>query len=205
MTFDHAVRQAAREARAAVEATVQQYKSERVTDEDDLTGVLVGQLGARLTGQIAGLTWDTSVVRHRKGRAAEEDRTGADIVIHVTMNTNEKSYSKGVLIQAKRREPDEQMSRADFDALRRQCRKMLRISPSAFVFDYSKLGIRSGSATGISGLQDRPDLYRKCEWTAYRFFLELFRCPVGDPRLASARVRDLPVPTLVEMKAEGEF
>jgi hypothetical protein len=34
-------------------------------------------------------------------------------------------------------------------------------------------------------------LYDQCSWTAYRFFLEFFRCPIGDLTIKSANVDDL--------------
>ncbi len=72
------------------------YSHGLATDEDDLTGVLVGNLDSELEGQIGGLTWSTSIVRHRKGVAAEERAIGADLVIHVSFQTPERKYSKGV-------------------------------------------------------------------------------------------------------------
>jgi hypothetical protein len=175
-----------------------------VTDEDDLTGVLVGRLDSRLDGHIGGLTWNTTIVRHRSGRAAEERRTGADLVIHVSLDTSTERYSKGVLVQAKRVEPNDQMNQAEHNELRRQCRDMLKITPAAFVFDYVKGWMRTGSATRIAGSR-RLDLYHICAWTSYRFFLELFRCPIGDPKITSARVDDLPVPYALKISATGDL
>jgi hypothetical protein len=34
-------------------------------------------------------------------------------------------------------------------------------------------------------------------------FLGLFRCPIGDPRLTDAFVRELPVPTVLKIMATG--
>jgi len=165
---------------------------------------LVGSLKSALSGQIGGLQWSASVTRHRRGIAAEESRTGADLVIHVRLDTPTQKYSKGVLVQAKRFEPFEAMNRVEQRDLHDQCGKMLAITPSAFVFNYMKSGMRCGAATRISGAANRnvPSL---CSWTSYRFFWELFRCPVGDPRLTSALVGDLPVPTVLNIKAEGEL
>jgi len=44
--------------------------------EDDLTGILVGRLDAALEGRIGGLKWNCTILRHRKGSAAEEKRAG---------------------------------------------------------------------------------------------------------------------------------
>jgi hypothetical protein len=201
--FEEAIRQAAKRADRAVNRAMAKYGHGLVTDEDDLTGVLVGNLDSELQGKIGGLTWVTSVVRHRKGIAAEERAIGADLIIHVSFQTPQRAYSKGVLVQAKRVEPETAMDRTQHKELVEQCDKMLAVTPSAFVFDYAKGSMRCASASRIAGTTNRV-LYGECSWTSYRFFLELFRCPIGDPRLASAYVSDLPVPTSLTIKATGD-
>lgn len=203
MDFEETVKEAARRADRAVRRAMKKYGAGLVTDEDDLTGVLIGELDAALDGQIGGLTWSTSVVRHRKGTAAEEKATGADMVIHVSFKTRQRRYAKGVLVQAKRVEPEAEMRAAAHKELVRQCGTMLSVTPAAFVFDYTQGVMRCGAATRIAGSTNRV-LYDECSWTSYRFFLELFRCPVGDPRLTSARVRDLLVPTVLEITARDD-
>jgi len=201
--FNNAVKEAAKRAATAVEYAMMKYSKGLVADEDDLTGVLVGQLDHALDGQIYGLTWSTSIVRHRKGIAAEEKATGADMVFHVRLKTRQHDYAKGVLIQAKKVEPRETMSKADHSRLINQCRTMLNITPASFVFDYAFGEMRCASASRISGSKNRV-LHEECDWTTYRFFLELFRCPIGDPRLTSAQVRELPVPTVLEISATDQ-
>lgn len=202
MTFEKATREAGLVARNAVRDAMRKYKAGRVKHEDDLTGVLVGALDRALTGRIGGLEWDSSILTHRKG--GEEAEYGADLLIHVRMNTTTQKYSKGVLVQAKRVERDEQMSARDHATLANQCRRMLSITPAAFVFNYSLRGMRCGAATRIAGAS-RRDLYAVCGWTSYRFFLELFRCPIGDPRITSAAVEELPVPIGLVVTATGEL
>jgi hypothetical protein len=203
MTFEESIREAAHRAEEAVAGTIDQYSRGSITEEEDFTGSLAGQLEARLRGQIGGLTWDTTILRRRRGIAAEEQRIGADMIIHVKMDTSTDHYSKGVLIQSKRIEPNTLMSSKDHDDLKSQCQKMIGISPASFVFDYTKRELRCGSAGRIVGRASR-ELYPACDWTSYRFFLELFRCPIGDPRLTSAKVSDLPAPVIVKMRAEGD-
>lgn len=201
MDFNEAMAAAARLAASAVDETMGLHRARRVVDEDDITPYLLATLQIRLTGQIGGLTWAASVVRHRRGVAAEEARTGADMVISVNLVTPTEKYSKGVLVQAKRVGPNGMLAARQLLELNTQCEKMLAISPASFVFDYSPHGMRVGSASRIAGTSNKR-LYSVCGWTPYRFFLELFRCPVGDPRLASALVADLPLPCL-EITAEG--
>ena len=200
LDFEEAVKAAARRADRGVNRAMAKYARGNVTDEDDLTGVLVGNLDAELDGQIAGLAWSTSIVRHRAGVAAEEARIGADLVIHVSFQTPQRRYAKGVLVQAKRVEPGASMATAEHRELIGQCGKMLAVTPAAFVFDYARGSMRCASASRIGGTSNRV-LYDECSWTSYRFFLELFRSPVGDPRLTSALVDELPVPTVLKIEA----
>lgn len=202
MGFDEAMRLAAKEADNAVGRAMRKYRTGHVTDEDDLTGVLIGNLDTTFREPIGGLQWSSSILRHRAGPAAEEQEIGADMIIHVRLRTPIQKYSKAVLVQAKRQEPGALMSNAAHNDLKDQCRKMLKVSPASFVFDYAKGKMRCGSASKIGGSQNR-NLYEACTWTSYRFFLELFRSPIGDTNLRSALVKDLPVPIVLKLSAEG--
>lgn len=183
---------------------MRKYADGGVVDEDDLTGVLIGSLDAAFDGNVAGLNWSSTILRHRRGSAAEEKRIGADMLIHVKMDTPTQKYSKGVLIQAKRVDQGGNMTKKDHDDLISQCNKMLEVTPSSFVFDYARNGMRCGSASKISGSTSR-ELYSLCGWTPYRFFLELFRCPIGDVRIVTPKVEDLPVPAIISLSATGEL
>lgn len=198
------MREAALRADSAVNAAMGEYLNGGVEDEPEITGVLVGELNAALRGQIGGLNWAATIVRNGSGTAAEEQRIGADLLIHVSLDTPTDRYSKGVLIQAKRAEPSQLVPSTEINRLKTQCDIMLQHTPSAFVFTYARGSMRCGSATKFSGSDER-NIYRRSTWTSYRFFLELFRCPVGDPRITSRRVADLPVPYIVHLSAKGEL
>ena len=83
------------------------------------------------------------------------------------------------LVRAKRIGPGVAMSPKPHAELVGQCDTTLSHSAASFVFAYDPHGLRAGSATKIAGAADRT-LYDRCSWTAYRFFLQLFRCPIGD-------------------------
>lgn len=200
MNFDEYMRAAAHKAADAVADTMVQYKEGELTDEDDITGALVGQLRAALNGRIDGLQWSAKVLRHRRGVAAEEKKIGADILFHVKVETLEQTFSKGVLIQAKRFEPNQNMTTASQGDLKAQCKKMLEYSPSSFVFNYSTKGVRCGSATRVAGASSR-NLNELCGRTPFRFFLDFFQCPIGDSRITGNVIDDLPVPTILEIVA----
>ncbi|HEY5817368.1 MAG TPA: hypothetical protein VIU14_03065 [Mesorhizobium sp.] len=207
MGFEDAMRAAAHSAALAVWRAMVKYRDGVVIDEDDLTGVVVGsrdaEFSAKSVSGVTGLQWSSSILRHRKGVAAEEKRIGADMIIHVEVNTPIQTYSKAVLVQAKRHEPGDQMSKKERSELLGQCKKMLAVTPAAFVFDYAKGDMRCASASKIAG-STNDDLYAACNWTAYRFFLELFRCPIGDPNITSARAVDLPVPIVLKLAGTGD-
>jgi hypothetical protein len=204
MNFEEAMTTAAKAADETVSLIMGDYSAGNLTDEDDISAALVGGLRTKFSSPMDGLTWSGSIVRHRKGVAAEEKLIGADIIIHVSLNTSTQKYSKGTLIQATRTEPQHFMGNTEFANLQNQCNKMLAITPASFVFNYAKGSMRCGSATRIAGASIKP-LETLCSWTSYRFFLELFRCPIGDELLTSARVRDLPVPLILKLKATGQL
>lgn len=202
MNFEQEFHIAAHAADAAVTAAMKKYRDGNVTDEDDITGILVGRLDAAFDDLNSSVKWSSSILRHRKGIAAEEKAAGADLIIHVAINTPALTYSKGVLIQAKRVEDGELMPKAQHNDLIKQCKKMLKISPASFVFDYTKGSMRCASATKIVGSPSRA-LHASCNLTSFRFFLELFRCTTGDPNINSARYDELAAPTVLEISGKS--
>ena len=150
------------------------------------------------------MTWDASILRNGKGSAGEERDIGADILLTFRLDTPTHKLSKGVLIQAKRVARDDFLTPAGLKNLKKQCNDMLAVSPASFVFDYTRGAFRCASATKVAGMEDR-DLFGNCDWTSYRFFREFFRCPVGDSRIGSAMVKELPTPFALALSASGEF
>ena len=204
MDFDSDIRAAAHKANSAVNATIKKYRSARITDEPDITGVLIGQLDARLEGEIGTIQWSSSIVRSASGTSAEEKEIGADLVINVKMKAYGVTYNKGVLVQSKRLEFGSLLSPREGQRLHDQCQKMIdTTSNSAYVFAYSRDGMRCGGAASFYE-EPKRDIYQNCPWTPYRFFWELFRCPIGDPRIQSSLVRDLPVPNVIKLVAKQD-
>ena len=202
MKFEDAMRKVARRAERASRLGMDKLKAGRIKHEDDLTPALAMAIEFAVNGYKAGgVTWDASVLTHR--RSGEEGIYGADLLIHVTLDTPQYGYSKGVPGQAKRIGPGVAMSPKPHAELVGQCNTMLSHSAASFVFAYDPRGLRAGSATKIAGAADRT-LYDQCSWTAYRFFLELFRCPIGDRTIKSADVADLARYGLA-LKGEGEL
>ncbi|MCU2395645.1 hypothetical protein [Enterobacter ludwigii] len=198
-SLEQAFQDAAHTADRAVSAAMLKYSNGLVTDEDDITGVLIGQLDAAFDDEIGGITWSSSILRHRKGVAAQEKKAGADMLFHVSIKTPQLTYSKGVLIQSKRIDEDIAMTAIGHKELLGQCDKMLDITPASFVFNYTKSGMRCASATKIAGTSSRV-LNDSCNLTSYRFFLELFRCTTGNRNITSAKFDDLQVPQGIAIK-----
>ncbi len=191
--LEQAFHKAAHAADRAVSAAMLKYSNEMVTDEDDITGTLIGRLDTVFDEKIGGITWSSSILRHRKGVAAQEKKAGADMLFHVSIKTPQLTYSKGVLIQSKRIDEGMAMTAHGYKELLEQCDKMLNITPASFVFNYTKSGMRCASATKIVGASSRI-LNDSCNLTSYRFFLELFRCTTGDRNITSAKFDELQIP-----------
>ncbi len=64
MIYDDDIRKAAGRAKGR-QASDRAASARRVKREDDLTGVLKGNLDAELEGQVGGLTWHCSILDHR--------------------------------------------------------------------------------------------------------------------------------------------
>lgn len=188
--FDDAMREAAHIAADATKAAMQEMAAGNVADEDDVTGVLIGELNAALRGYIGGFTWSAKILRHRKGVAAEEKAVGADILLHISTRGIGREYDKGVLIQSKKLDRGEILSKSELGRLQGQCEDMLSHSPASFVFDYSKSGVRATSANKIRKT-DARDLYNNCELTAFRFFFDFFRCTTGDRGVDASMVKNI--------------
>ena len=188
--FDDAMRKAAHVAADATKAAMREMAAGNVTDEDDVTGVLIGELNANLRGYIGGLIWSAKIMRHRRGIAAEEKAIGADILLHISARGIGREYDKGVLIQSKKVSRGELLSKSELERLQGQCEDMLSLSPASFVFDYSVSGVRAASANKISNT-DARNLYEHCELTAFRFFFDFFRCTTGDRDVNAAMVEKI--------------
>ena len=175
---------------------MKKYSDGLATDEDDITPGLLGNLDAEFKETIGSIKWSSSVLRHRRGIASEEKQLGADLIIHVSLETSAHSYSKGVFVQAKRNESGQKMTKAERAELTGQCQSMAKVTASAFIFNYTKQSMRVGSVSKIGG-SNVMDLYSNCDWTSYRFFLELFRCPIGDSRIYSASSKAYLEPSII--------
>jgi len=190
LDYEEEIKDAAHRAEKGIQRAINQLRYRLVRREDDLTGVLKGNLDAELEGTTGSLTWECAIIDHGSGQSAHEKEFGADLLIHIRFNTPELKYDKGVLVQSKRLEWDDELNSTEHRRLIGQCEDMLLHTAASFVFVYSTYGLRAASATAVAGSQSR-DLNDQSPWTSYRFFLELFRCPIGDPYIVTPYPEDL--------------
>jgi hypothetical protein len=93
------MRSLAHHAEEASREAVSKLARGTVKHEDDLTGVLAGMIESRINHlRIGGVIWDTAILTHR--RSGEEAEYGADMLVHVYLDTPKFKYSRGVLVQA---------------------------------------------------------------------------------------------------------
>jgi hypothetical protein len=70
--------------------------------------------------------------------------------------------------------------------LRSQCKDMLDLTPSSFVFIYSETGVTTLSASTVEASTTR-ELHKLEQWpnSTDIFFLDFMKCWIGDPRLSA--------------------
>jgi hypothetical protein len=200
--FDDSMREAAHAAAEASKNAMREMRKRNAYDEDDVTGVLLGELNAALRGRVGGFKWEAKILRHRKGKAAEEQAMGADILLEIKTKGIGRDYKKGVLIQSKKVERGSELSSGELARLQDQCETMLSHSPSSYVFDYSTTGVRCSSANKIRNTAS-GELYENCEMTAFRFFFDFFRCTIGDRKVNTKLVDSVMARIAKTTKSKG--
>ncbi len=204
MNYDNDFRKAAVRAERGLKRAIGSLERRLVKREDDLSGVLKGNLDAELEGRVGRLTWDCAILDHSSGKSAQEKKYGADILIHIRFDGQGLHYDKGVLIQAKKLEVGTLIDVGDLLRLRTQCETMLNFSQEAFVLIYSTTGVRCDTAQhivdiGSLNLVDQRDLNNHAPFTSRDFFFDLFRCEHGDHGIKSPYAVDLRPRAVVEI------
>lgn len=189
----------------AVTQTLIDIKEERISQEEDISDRLMVRIQDRINtlGRYKGIEFEAKIYVRR----SEEPQCGADIGGLLEINIQNYHITKAFLAQAKKGT----IARYDIsgnavirlenkDKIRKlaeQCRKMLRITPSSFVFIYAPNGIHVFPATttlsdisnwnrGAYSISER--LYSKSLPT---FFDEYFKSFFGDTRIGTS-IKDVP-------------
>jgi hypothetical protein len=137
------------------------------------------------------LVWQALTLRAGSRSAAHEKRHGADLLGVLSINTPGYKVSKGFLAQAKRAEPGEPFSSAEWERLQEQCETMLQVTPDAFALIFSKKrGARMVSAAAIAAYSGR-DVFNLYDMDLRRFFELHIQSFIGDRRLNKPEIEVL--------------
>jgi hypothetical protein len=173
---------------SAARLAIEDMAQGRAQQEPAITDRLIAYIQSEMRrSQKSPFTWNAMTLTDR-GRNSQEKKYGADFVGSLEINLDGFHARKGFLAQAKKVEPNDSYSKSEFDKLVSQCKDMLRISPSSFVFLYSKydgfsvvpaIGIVSSRSCNPHELTTKP---------VQKFFGEYFECFIGDPRIKVASI-----------------
>jgi hypothetical protein len=170
----------------AEKETLADLISERIEQEPAVTDRLLGVMQYLLNGQtIAGVRWRAKTLTDR-GRGSQESNYGADFLATLELDLEGYQVKKGFLAQAKLIEPSESFGNANFEKMREQCEKMLKLSSASYVFLYSQ---QSGISVipAIEVLEARScNPHELTSRSMRQFYKEHFECFVGDRAIQSA-------------------
>ena len=164
-------------------------EAELLTEVDEVDGLDASAAAAPRAGR--RLVWQAMTLRAGSRSAAHEKRYGADVLGVLSITTPGYRISKGFLAQAKRAEPGEPFTKAEWERLQQQCEVMLTTTPDAFAMIFSKArGVRMVSASAIASFSGRDvfDLYNLGLRTFFERHIESF---IGDRRLDKPKIEVL--------------
>ena len=180
LTYYQAVRGAATRIADAIDHSVEALREKRVEHEPAMTERMLGAIEESLSGyHEKGIWWAAKSLTDR-GAGSQESKYGADFMGVLNITLPELMVSKGFLAQAKLIRDG---SAGDLNELKRQCEKMLLLSPDSFVFLYVPDSVRVVPAISVVGCAVDPQyLYSR---SAQRFFEEHLQCFIGDRNMNS--------------------
>jgi hypothetical protein len=180
----------------AIDSVVEDYVDGDAVHENPFSGQLTGRIKEalrqfetpRIRWQVASASEDKGKARLRarqltsQGFDTEESRFGADIIFCLDIVLSDYNVKKGFLVQSKRLEPGELLDKKTADDLRRQCSKMLAVTPASMVFLYSKTGVHAVPATAVAA-STTYDIYGLETYDIQILFNDFAMCWFGDPLL----------------------
>ena len=176
------IRSSARRIAKAVDRSIEDLNDRLVEQEPHLTDRMLGRIAESMRGfEKHGVKWTAKTLTDH-GPGTQEREYGADFVGVLEIDIPGYSVRKGFLAQSKLIR-NNHMSSGEFNRLISQCKQMLELSPSSYVFSMSPSGIRVIPAiavvgAGFSDLVFNPDgLYSRSVST---FYEEHFECFIGD-------------------------
>lgn len=159
-------------------------KNDEYADEEDMTSKFTQLLQNALVFDSAEFTVSSKLVTLKKH--TEEPPVGADFLIVLSFVSPELSQTKGVLVQAKKKDYGKNFSSAEFNKLKEQCQKMITFTPDSFVWTYSSEKIRVHRAYMVEALveEETRSIDEACYMSVPGFFNAFLRCYNGDPALS---------------------
>lgn len=183
------VRRTARRIAGAAETAIEAYREGRIKDEPRITDRMLGAIEQAMKEYAdRGVTWTSMTLQPGKGQAAEEKRHGADFMGVLDIALPDFTVQTGFLAQAKRLEPPQSLHSGEWDRLNEQCETMLRRTPAAFVFLYSKPDISIVPAISVAGLQQAENMFGCYSVGVQSFFERHIESFIGDRRLSRAAI-----------------
>lgn len=174
---------------AAARLAMEDMTAGRVKQEPAVTDRLIAYIQREIR-QARGFNW-TAMTLTDRGKGSQEKKYGADFVGSLEINLDGFYICKGFLAQAKKVEPNDTFSCAEYDKLSSQCHDMLSLSSDSFVFLYSAVdGFLVLPALSVIGSRhcNPHELTTK---QIQKFFVEHFECFIGDTRISLAHVTTL--------------
>ncbi|MDD4607497.1 MAG: hypothetical protein PHS07_04210 [Patescibacteria group bacterium] len=169
--------------KAAGEA-IKGYQARLVEQEPQITDRFLAICQHSINkSKIGGIHWSAKTFTDR-GCNSQEKRFGADFLCSFSLTIPNFSVSKGFLAQAKRVEPSASFTTKDYDDMKKQCEKMLSLSPASFIFLYSEqAGVTVIPAISVvSARTCNP--HELTSMGVSSFFANHFECFIGDRGIA---------------------
>ena len=199
---------ASRISKAANAAVVDALTNGWPEQETSITGKLLGRVEQSLQEYSKnGIVWRSKVLTDH-GPNTMEKEYGADFAGILDLNVPGYRIRKGFLAQSKLVK-NGRIQSAEFERMVGQCRDMLSLSQTSFVFLYSKEGIRIVSAAAVIGVQNRrgsfdpSSLYSRDVKTFYEAHLECFIGDLGINEFTEEMLLNLRARSAIEISARG--
>jgi hypothetical protein len=180
LAYYQAVRGAATRIAGAINHATEAFRQGRIEHEPAMTDRMLGAIEESLSNfHYKGISWRAKTLTDR-GAGSQEAKYGADFMGVLDIALPNFSVTKGFLAQAKLIRNG---NSGDLTELKRQCEKMLNLSPDSFVFLYGDNGVRVVPAVSVVGSNLDPlFLYHR---SAQRFFEEHLQCFIGDRHISA--------------------
>ncbi|MDJ0677811.1 MAG: hypothetical protein QNJ36_20915 [Calothrix sp. MO_167.B42] len=172
--------------------TLDAWREGRIEQEPAITDRLLGVMEEVLNKKrFAGVQWEVKTLTDR-GKGSQEAEFGADFMAVFKLSLDGYEVNKGFLAQAKLVEPSQSFNINEFDRLKKQCEKMLNLSPASFVFVYSQQsGIVVVPAIEVLAAQRPCNPHELINKKMRQFYQEHFECFIGDRNIHKANSQGL--------------